>query len=129
LKIKKIIFTFKDYEENNNELNTYTLESIAVDKILRITDVDKEVRDIYDLWYLLKLNLNIDKINEQFKKRIGYNPIFQDLINIINSPIYKQTWKLRLEKQVLKLPTYETVIKELGDLIKNKLFPVEDRPL
>jgi len=123
---KKIIFTFKDFRGNNHDLNTCTLESIVVDKILRITDVDKEARDIYDLWHILKLNLNIGKISEQFRKRTGYNPFFQDLINAVNSPIYKQTWKLRLEKQVLKLPAYETVAEELEDLIKNKLIPVED---
>lgn len=41
---KKIIFTNQDCK-----LNTYTLESVAADKISRILDVDKEARDIYDL--------------------------------------------------------------------------------
>jgi predicted nucleotidyltransferase component of viral defense system len=117
---KKIIFTHQDFKGKEYKLNTYTLESVAADKILKILDVDKEARDIYDLWYLLKLDLNIFKIREELIKRFGYDFNFHNLLREINSTIYKKTWKLRLEKQVLNLKPCESVLKELEELIKNK---------
>ncbi len=121
-KVKKIIFTYQDFKENERKLNTYTLESVLADKISRILDVDKEARDIYDLWYLLKLDLNILKIKEELKKRFGYNIHFLNLLDAIKNPVYKQTWKIRLDRQVLALPSNELVIKELEEFIKNKLI-------
>ena len=121
-KVKKIIFTYQDFKENEHKLNTYTLESVLADKISRILDVDKEARDIYDLWYLLKLDLNILKIKEELKKRFGYNIHFLNLLDAIKNPVYKQTWKIRLDRQVLALPSNELVIKELEEFIKNKLI-------
>jgi len=44
------------------------------------------------------------------------------LIEEIKSEIYKQTWKIRLEKQVIGLPPYALVIRDLEELIKNKLI-------
>ena len=38
---KNIIFTYPDFKEKENKLNTYNLESVAADKISRILDVDK----------------------------------------------------------------------------------------
>ena len=119
---KKIIFTYQDFKGKDYGFNTYILESVVADKILRITDVDKEARDIYDLWYLLKLDLDITKIKEQLKNRLGYDLNFYNLLDGIKSTAYKQTWKLRLDRQVLKLPPYESVIKQLEDLIKNNLI-------
>lgn len=85
--------------------------------------MDKEARDIYDLWYLLKLDfLNIDKLKDELKKRFGFVVYLPNLIKEINSKVYKQTWKIRLEKQVLGLPPYESVIKDLEELINNKLI-------
>jgi len=89
------------------------------DKILRIIDVDKEARDIYDLWFLLKLNyLNISKVNETLGKIYGYKFYFPNLISEINAVAFKKAWEIRLEKQVINLPSYELVIKELENLIK-----------
>ena len=120
---KKIIFTYPDFKEKENKLNTYNLESVAADKISRIMDVDKEARDIYDLWYLLKLDfLEIAKLKDELKKRFGFKLYFPNLIEEIISETYKQTWKIRLEKQVLDLPLYELVIRDLEELIKNKLI-------
>lgn len=120
---KNIIFVYQDFKGKENKLNTYTLESVTSDKILRILDVDKEARDIYDLWYLLKLDfLNIDKLKDELKKRFGFLVYLPNLIKEINSKVYKQTWKIRLEKQVLGLPPYESVIKDLEELINNKLI-------
>lgn len=119
---KKIIFTYQDFKEKNCKLNTYILESVAADKISRILDVDKEARDIYDLWYLLNLDLDISKIKGALRKRFGYELYSPNLLKEINSEAYKQSWKIRLNRQVKGLPPYELVIDQLEKLIKNKLF-------
>lgn len=120
---KSIIFTYPDFKGKENSLNTYNLESVAADKISRILDVDKEARDIYDLWYLLKLDfLEIANLKDELKKRFGFKIYFPNLIEEINSKTYKQAWKIRIEKQVTGLPPYELVIRDLKELIKNKLI-------
>jgi predicted nucleotidyltransferase component of viral defense system len=120
---KKIIFTYPDFQMKKNKLNVYDLESVAADKISRIMDVDKEARDIYDLLYLLNFDfLEIDKLKNELKKRFGFMLNFRDLIKEVNSETYRQTWKVRLEKQVMNLPPYEIASKELEELIKNKLI-------
>ena len=98
------------------------MESVAADKISRILDVDKEARDIYDLWYLLNLGLDISKIKGVLKKRFGYKLYSPNLLNEINSESYKKLWKIRLDRQVKGLPPYELVRDQLEKLIKNKLF-------
>jgi len=120
---KKIIFTHQDFKENKNMLNIYTLESVVSDKISRIVDIDKEARDIYDLWFLLKLNyLDTFKVKKILEKSFGYKFYFNNLVNDIKSNVYKKTWEIRLKNQVSALPPYELVIKELEELIKNKLY-------
>ncbi len=120
---RKIIFNYQDFKKNEKKLNTYTLESIASEKILRIIDVDKEARDIYDLWFLLKLNcLNVSNIKKSLEQRFGYKFYFPNLISEIKTPTFKKTWKIRLEKQVLNLPPYDLVIEELEKLIKKYFF-------
>lgn len=54
-KRKRLLFTYPEFENKNSILKTYVLESVACDKIGRILDVDNEPRDLYDLWYLIKI--------------------------------------------------------------------------
>lgn len=119
-KDKKILFTYQDFQEDLF-LKTYDLESIASDKIGRILDVINEPRDIYDLWHLLKLDINAEAVNEEFKNKYGYNIIIRNLLKEISSEEYKQAWNTRLEKQIRNLPDYSLVISELENLIKLKL--------
>jgi hypothetical protein len=86
-------------------------------------DVDKEVRDIFDLWFLLKLyHLEIPKLINQLKKRSGFIPHFKNLVEDIDSDIYRKSWEIRLRQQVLDLPPYESVLGELKILIERQLI-------
>lgn len=102
------------------ELNTYILESVVSDKISRILDVDDEPRDLYDLWYLLKLNLDIKIIKKEFSKRHGFSIDISNLLSEITKENFKRNWKVRLERQIKNLPLFEVVIKELKKLIMEK---------
>lgn len=117
---KKILFTYQDFQEDLF-LKTYDLESTASDKIGRILDVINEPRDIYDLWYLLKLDINTKSIKKEFKDKYGYDIIISNLLREISKGEYKQLWKIRLEKQIRNLPDYNSVVSELENLIKVKL--------
>jgi uncharacterized protein len=120
---KNIIFTFQDFAGKNLKLYAYTLESVASEKIIRILDVDKEARDIYDLWYLLKLDiLKIDSLKNELGKKLKTRLYFNNLINSINSSVYRNTWEIRLKNQIKDLPDYEYVARDLEKLIKNKLI-------
>lgn len=69
---KRLLFSYPEFKNKNLILETYALESVVCDKIRRILDVDNEPRDLYDLWYLLKLNLDIKIIRKEFKNKYGY---------------------------------------------------------
>jgi hypothetical protein len=119
---KRILFGYEEFKYEKAGLKIYTLESVAVDKILRILDVDNEPRDLYDLWYLLKLSLDARKIKEGFNKKVGYDIHYPNLISAIRNEDYGQNWEIRLTKQVKDLPHYEFILEELERLIEKKLL-------
>ncbi len=118
---KKILFSYHEFKKEDLYLGTYDLESIVGDKIGRILDVVDEPRDIYDLWYLLKLELNVAKIKEEFKKRYTCDIYIANLLSEIKKENYKRNWQIRLEKQITNLPGYNVIIEELEMMVKTKL--------
>ena len=118
----KVLFGYPEFKKKNLSLKVYGLESVVSDKISRILDVDNEPRDIYDLWYLLKLKLSVVKIKTELKKRYGYDVYLPNLLTEIAKEAYRRNWKIRLEKQISKLVCFETIIEELRISIKTKLL-------
>ncbi len=119
---RKMLFSYQEFEKENLSLKTYRLESVVSDKISRILDVDNEPRDIYDLWYLLKLEIDVIRIKTELKKRHGYDIYLPNLLTEVNKEAYRRNWRIRLEKQIVNLPSYEIVEKELKELIKAKVL-------
>ena len=117
---KRLLFSYPEFKNKNLILETYALESVICDKIGRILDVDNEPRDLYDLWYLLKLNLDIKTIRKEFNNKYGYEILISNLLREIIKDDYKQNWENRLIYQVFNLPDFDIVIKDLNKLIKNK---------
>lgn len=117
---KGLLFSYPEFENNNLVLETYALESVVCDKIGRILDVDNEPRDLYDLWYLLKLNLDINIIRKEFKNKYGYEIIIPNLLREIVKDDYRQNWGNRLIHQMFDLPDFDIIIKDLNKLIKEK---------
>ncbi|MFH1939075.1 MAG: nucleotidyl transferase AbiEii/AbiGii toxin family protein [bacterium] len=117
---KRLLFSYPEFENKNSILKTYALESVICDKIGRILDVDNEPRDLYDLWYILKLNLDINIVRKEFKNKYGYEIIIPNLLREIVKDDYKQNWENRLIHQIYDLPDFDMVIKDLNKLIKKK---------
>jgi len=117
---KRLLFSYPEFENKNLILETYALESVICDKIGRILDVDNEPRDLYDLWYLLKLNLDINIIRKEFKNKYGYEILIPNLLREIVKDDYKQNWQNRLIHQMFDLPDFDIVIKDLNKLIRKK---------
>jgi len=117
---KRLLFSYPEFKNNNLILKTYALESVICDKIGRILDVDNEPRDLYDLWYLLKLNLDINIIRKEFKNKYGYEILIPNLLREIVKDDYKQNWQNRLIYQMFDLPDFKVVIENLNSMIKEK---------
>ncbi len=115
---RKILFTYRDFLRLHRRINTYDLESITAEKILRIIDVVDEPRDLWDLLYLLKSEINPELIKKAFVKKTGYKIDAAFLISAIKRPDYQKLWKIRLKSQLLLLPEYSTVVNELEFLIQ-----------
>jgi len=118
---KRLLFSYPEFENKNSVLETYALESVICDKIGRILDVDDEPRDLYDLWYLLKLDLDIKILKKEFKNKYGYGIIIPNLLREIVKNDYRQNWENRLIHQMFDLPDFDIVIKDLNKLIKEKI--------
>jgi len=117
---REIMFSYQQFKSRRVEIIAYDLESMASDKICRILDVDNEPRDLYDLWYLLKLRISAAKIGREFKKRIGFDVHVSSLLNEIKREEFKRNWEKRLRNQIANLPAYENVVEELEQLITEK---------
>jgi len=117
---KGLLFSYPEFENKNSVLETYALESVICDKIGRILDVDDEPRDLYDLWYLLKLDLDIKIVKKEFKNKYSYGIIIPNLLREIAKDDYRQNWENRLIHQIFDLPDYNMVIKDLNKLIEEK---------
>lgn len=119
---KRILFVYDAFRGEKEELRIYTLESVVVDKICRILDVGNEPRDLYDLWYLLRLDLDEGRIKVGFKKKIGNDIYYPNFLRAIRNDDYRRNWEIRLTKQIKGLPQYKSVVRELEELIEKKLI-------
>lgn len=117
----KLLFSYEDFNKDELYINTYSMESIISDKIGRILDVVKEPRDIYDLWYLLKKDIKVNKVKREFRNKYGYDVYIPNLLDEMETEVYSKNWTNRLQKQIVNLPDYKKVIGDLKHLIKQKL--------
>lgn len=118
--LSKLNLSYPDFTSNGRKINSYTLESIAADKIGRILDIENEPRDIYDLWYILQHGIETRTVSHIFKDKYGYLPPVKSIISEINREDYKINWQKRLSNQINKLPEYSMVIDQLERTIKLK---------
>ena len=75
---------------------------------------------LYDLWYLLKLNLDINIIRKEFKNKYGYEILISNFLREIVKDDYKKNWENRLIHQMFNLPDFKVVTENLNSMIKEK---------
>ncbi len=121
IKDRSLKFSYKDLKGLKSSLLSYDLESIIADKIGRLLDVVNEPRDIYDLWKLMKKDLDFEKILKVFENKHGYSLNINALISEVQKSNYMVDWERRLSHQIADLPDFKKVRLELRNLIKQKL--------
>ena len=95
---------------------TYNMKEICSEKIIALLDnARNEPRDLYDIWYLCyNKHIKIGKLKNIIEKKCEFRNMH--LSDIINNLEFKEsklrkTWNLRLGKQVLSLPEFESVYR------------------
>jgi predicted nucleotidyltransferase component of viral defense system len=84
-------------------------------------------RDFYDIWYLANhvKDINWQKVREAFFEKMKYKGLefkaIEQMVNEENDKLLKGAWKNSLVHQIpeVLLPDYETVKKELLELLKD----------
>jgi predicted nucleotidyltransferase component of viral defense system len=84
-------------------------------------------RDFYDIWYLANhvKDINWQKVREAFFEKMKYKGLefkaIEQMVNEENDKLLKGAWKNSLGHQIpeVLLPDYETVKKELLELLKD----------
>lgn len=119
----------REYEEYtdiplNIKLQIYPLKEIFIEKYLSILDARRnEPRDVYDLWYLVsKRCLEYDLLEPKIKKKGNHRDISNfDIIEILDKKKknYENLWVIRLSNQILSLPHFEEVYRELKRYLKS----------
>ncbi|MFH1288351.1 MAG: nucleotidyl transferase AbiEii/AbiGii toxin family protein [bacterium] len=126
-------FVLKGYEEytdlpENAMIRVYSLDEITTEKIVALLDTARnEPRDLYDLWYLagnqrIDIGGLVDAVEEKWKfrgkKLIDIKEEFQR-----KEARLKKLWEIRLSSQMLALPEFEQVYREVRrEFRQAKLF-------
>ena len=125
--ITKILL--REYDEyidipEDMEMKVYPLEEIFVEKFLSILDESRnEPRDIYDLWYLVSNNcLEYGYLAADIKTKGLYKSIPNfNILEILarKESNYKILWEKRLDTQMIELPEFNEVYRNLRKNLKS----------
>ncbi len=117
---KKVLRGYKEYEDlpENAPVRVYSLDEIAAEKIIAICDKARnEPRDLYDIWYLSSNKyVNLDELVEAVEQKLRFRG--KKLADVKGEFLHKQIrlkklWQLRLSAQMLTLPEFEQVFREV----------------
>lgn len=122
---RKIFFNlYEEYSDipRNVEILVYSIEEILIEKIICIIDRSRnEPRDIYDLWFLLSNEfVKLDMLKDSFVKKAEFKNVKHDnMVQLLEKKKvnYERLWVNRLYHQVLNLPHFDQVYRD----IKRKL--------
>ena len=117
--MKSTFIGYTDLEEH--QLFCYPLEEVLVEKMRSVMQ-RMQVRDYYDIWYLLEQHgMDIDFYNAEFKtkcssKNLNAIDFHKKLSERI--PQYKARWKSSLQDQIKNLRDFEQVEREVQRHLK-----------
>jgi len=116
---KPAILHYSDLEEH--ELLCYPLEEILVEK-LRSTIQRMQPRDYYDIWYLLEVHgMDIEFYIAEYAQKceakgIAPSSFYKSLGKRL--PQYKGRWARSMADQIMDLPPFEQVEREMNRHLK-----------
>jgi predicted nucleotidyltransferase component of viral defense system len=120
---------FHLYEEYNDiprdvEVLVYSIEEVIIEKLVSLIDPSRnEPRDLYDVWYLLDNDLvQLDLVKDSFLKKAEFKNIkLRELAKSLDKKegIYKRLWDIRLNHQILNLPYFEEIFRDLKRRLRN----------
>lgn len=93
-----------------------SLEEILAEKIRAIT-IRTKARDVYDLWFLLRKNVKVNKglVSEKLK---FYDKTFDKKLLVSNIKTVENIWMNELKPLVTFLPDFKTVFKQIKECKK-----------
>lgn len=120
---RKLSQTYSDYP--SFKVRVETVEEIGAEKIRSLVE-RKKCRDYYDVWQLIKLKVDRDKLRKLLERKFRYKGIeIREVEQIFPADlpeILKGYWNRELERLIHPVPELGTVIhelkKNLGPLIK-----------
>ncbi len=110
LERRKIIHPYSD--DCNAEVLTYTLQEIFAEKI-RALFQRMRPRDLYDVWYLSKLGLDVSAVNQKSRFK-GVEPDFDGLLN--RKEDFRNAWESSLRHQLKDLPDFNAVFDDVNEV-------------
>lgn len=126
IKRKKFFHLYEEYDDIPRDVGVlvYSKEEIIVEKLVSLIDPKRnEPRDIYDVWCLLDKNLvQLDLLKNSFLQKAAFKKIGNmDLAKSLDKKegIYKRLWDIRLNHQILNLPYFEEVYRDLKRRLRN----------
>ena len=121
--VKNVFTDYSDLDEH--QLLCYPLEEVLVEKMRSVMQ-RMQVRDFYDIWYLLEIHkMDIDFYINEFKTKCeNKNLQAADFPKKLTErlPQYKGRWQSSLQEQIKYLPNFEQVEREVLRLIKKLKF-------
>lgn len=97
-------------------IRVYTLEEIATEKIMALTDVVRnEPRDLYDLWFLVVGgHVDLTELREALTQKLAFKG--RDAARLGNGLLNKEArlrreWDRRLSDQMVHLPEFNAVFR------------------
>lgn len=119
--IREVYSDYKDFK-----IKVESIEEIFCSKLRTVIE-RKKCRDYFDLWHLIKLCPDLNKVKNILTKKLDIKGIKFTNINQIFSQDLKETlspfWKRELGRLVYPLPDLEIVLKELKNFIESNLSP------
>jgi predicted nucleotidyltransferase component of viral defense system len=121
---RKLNQTYSDYP--SFKVRVESIEEIGAEKIRSLVE-RKKYRDYYDVWQLMMLKLDRDKLKKILRRKLEYKEIKirglgqffpQDLPEIL-----KGYWNRELARLTYPVPELEAVIRELKSHLKPLIKP------
>lgn len=125
LQERPVIRGYDEYTDlpENQLVQVYSLEEIAVEKLLALTDrARNEPRDIYDLCYLTsKGNIDLAMLIPEIEKKMEFRG--RSLIGIgkefaKKEARYRKLWNVRLSSQMIALPQFDEVYRTVRRVMR-----------